>query len=53
MAERLGLTIAVREVSVRDAQEARRLRALGSPTVLVEGQDVDPAARGLRSYGMT
>ena len=42
----LGLEASIREVEVRDAAEATRLRFFGSPTVLVNGQDIDPAIRG-------
>ena len=41
----LGLEASIREVEVRDAGDAARLRFFGSPTVQVNGQDVDPAAR--------
>ena len=41
----LGLDATIREVEVRDAEEAARLRFFGSPTVQVDGEDVDPAVR--------
>ena len=42
----LGVRASIREVEVRGAEEAVRLRFFGSPTVQVNGQDVDPAFRG-------
>ena len=42
----------VRVVEVRDEHDARRLRFLGSPTVRVDGQDVDPAAAGRDDFGL-
>ena len=41
----LGSEASVREVEVKDEEEATRLRFLGSPTVRVDGVDVEPAAR--------
>ena len=39
-----GLKPDVRLVNVPDEEAARRLRFLGSPTILVGGRDVDPQA---------
>lgn len=49
----LGLDAAIREVEVRDAEEAARLRFFGSPTVQVNGQDVDPAVRSRTDYSLS
>ena len=43
----LGVDATIREVEVRYAEEAERLRFFGSPTIHVNGRDVDPAVRGL------
>jgi len=40
----LGLEIEMRLVNVPDTAAARRLRFLGSPTVHVDGLDIDPHA---------
>ena len=37
---------------VRSAGEARALRFLGSPTLRIDGRDVDPAAEGRTDYGI-
>jgi hypothetical protein len=42
----------VQLVRVADDDQARRLRFLGSPTVRVNGADVDPTAAGREDYGM-
>lgn len=42
----------VREVEVRTAAEAESLRFIGSPTVRVNGLDVEPEARTVRHFGM-
>jgi hypothetical protein len=40
----LGAEVEVREVEVRDSADAARLRFPGSPTVRVDGADVEPGA---------
>ena len=42
----------VRLVEVKTADDAQHLRFLGSPTVRVEGTDVDPSAVGATSFGL-
>jgi len=49
----LGLDATIREIEVRDTEAATRLRFFGSPTVQVNGQDVDPAVRGRVDYSFT
>lgn len=48
-----GLDARIREVEVRDAEEAARLKFLGSPTVRVDGQDVDPTVRNRVDYSFS
>lgn len=52
VARDLDVAVEVAEIEVRDADEARRLRFLGSPTVRVEGLDVEPAARESSAFGL-
>ena len=49
----LGVTAIVREVEVKDTEAAARLRFFGSPTVQVEGEDIDPAVRGRTDYSFS
>lgn len=49
----LGIEPEVRLVRVGDSDAARRLRFLGSPTVRVEGVDVDPSARARADYALS
>ena len=49
--ERLGLDAEVVEVEVQRLEDAPRLRFLGSPSVRVNGVDVEPAARTRTDYG--
>ena len=51
--QELGGEWTVDEVSVRDIDQARRLRFLGSPTVLVDGNDIEPARRTDSTFGMS
>lgn len=49
----LGVDADVREVEVASTEEVERLRFLGSPTVHVEGVDIEPARRDDASYAMS
>jgi hypothetical protein len=40
------------EVEVTDAANAQQVGFLGSPSIRVDGQDVEPAAREVRAFGM-
>lgn len=42
----------VQLVEVKTDEEAQRLRFLGSPTVRVDGTDVDPSAVGATTFGL-
>jgi hypothetical protein len=42
----------VRLLRVRDAGEAKRLRFLGSPTVRIEGVDIEPSAADRKDFGL-
>jgi hypothetical protein len=48
----LGLQVPITMVPVPDAATAQRLAFLGSPTVRVDGLDVDPAARTMSGWSM-
>jgi hypothetical protein len=47
-----GVAATLTLVPVRNDEEAQRLRFLGSPTVRVDGQDVDPTAATRHDFGM-
>ena len=48
----MGLTAEVVEVRVADTESAKATRFLGSPTVHVDGVDVEPAARTASQFGV-
>ena len=47
----LGVDATVEEVQVQNTEDAERLRFLGSPSVRVDGVDIEPAARSSTGYG--
>jgi hypothetical protein len=46
-----GIEIPVEEVEVTDAATAHELGFLGSPSIRIDGLDVEPEARGLQTFG--
>lgn len=48
----LGSDAKVRAVEVLDEDEAERLRFLGSPTIRVDGRDVEPGADDRRDFAL-
>lgn len=48
-----GLTTSVQTRLVADPEQAQRERFLGSPTIRVDGRDVDPDANRRRDYGLS
>ncbi|MEO6836610.1 MAG: hypothetical protein ABI231_12000 [Candidatus Tumulicola sp.] len=42
----------VNEIEIADAAWAARHRFLGSPSIRIDGDDIDPAARARRTYGL-
>jgi Thioredoxin domain len=51
VAASLGIQIDLSMVLVKTAQQAHEMRFLGSPTVLVNGLDMDPSARHSTAFG--
>ncbi len=48
----LGLAAEVEEIHVRSQADAERLRFLGSPSIRVDGVDIEPCARSHVEYGL-
>jgi len=53
VAAELGIAIELTEVLVSTEEEAEAHRFLGSPTVQVNGLDLDPAMRTQTAFGFT
>ncbi len=47
----LKVRAALQEVPVTTQEEADAFRFLGSPTVHIDGRDIDPAVRDSMAYG--
>jgi hypothetical protein len=47
-----GVSDPVRLLRIDDDRSAQAERFLGSPTLRIDGRDVDPAAAGRRDYGL-
>ena len=52
VAQDMGIPVEMDKVSVTSQAQAEKLRFLGSPTVQINGQDVEPAARHLSDFGI-
>ena len=52
-ARQMGIEIRLESVVVRNDEEARRFRHIGSPTVQVNGLDIEPDARGIEQFGLS
>lgn len=48
----LGLDYALEEITIETPAEAEELRFYGSPTIKVEGQDLEPGADQEKSPGL-
>ena len=53
VAAELEIAPEIREVEIRDDADAKRLRFLGSPTVRVNGIDIDPEAVARTDYAFS
>jgi hypothetical protein len=53
VAQDMGIAIEIAQVLVTTQDQADEHRFLGSPTVQVNGQDIEPAARKASSFGFT
>ena len=53
VAQDMGIAIQVNLVLVASQDEADALHFLGSPTVQINGQDIDPTARAATAFGFT
>lgn len=52
VAQEMGISIRVRKILVRSSEQATDLKFLGSPTVHINGLDIDPAARDSTYFGL-
>ena len=52
-AKEMGIAIDLKHVVVGTPEEAKEHHHIGSPTVQIEGLDIDPGARDLEQFGVT
>lgn len=52
-AKEMGIAIALQHVIVSTPAEAKEHRHIGSPTVQIEGLDIEPGARDIAQFGIT
>jgi hypothetical protein len=48
----LGIAVTTNRVLISSPDQAAELRCLGSPTVQINGIDIEPAARGSINFGL-
>ena len=53
VAQNLDIPVNIEMVMVGTQEQARQLRFLGSPTVQIEGLDIEPSARDSLAFGLT
>jgi len=53
IAAEMGITIDFKHVVVRTPEEAKEQRLIGSPTVQINGIDIEPQARDITQFGIT
>ena len=53
VARTMGISIAIEQILVETPEQAQTLAFLGSPTVKVEGHDIEPEARSRLDFGLT
>jgi len=50
--DELGIPGPIRRILVRDDDEAERLRFIGSPTIRVDGRDLEPEVDRAEDFGL-
>jgi len=53
VAQDLNISVNIEMVTVGTQEQARELRFLGSPTVHIDGLDIEPSARDSVAFGLT
>ena len=53
VAQNMGIAVRINQILVASQKQADELHFLGSPTVQIDGQDIDPTARAAGAFGFT
>ena len=52
-ASEMGISIEFEHVVIQTQDEAKLFRHIGSPTVQINGKDIEPDARVIKRFGLT
>jgi hypothetical protein len=52
-ADEMGIGVNFKHVVIKTPEEAKEYRHIGSPTVQINGLDIDPEARDIEQFGIT
>lgn len=52
-AKNLGIKISLESIVVKTQGQAEEYRHIGSPTVQINGLDIEPGARDVKQFGLT
>jgi len=53
VANEMGITVFLEHIVIKTRDDAVAYRHIGSPTVRINGLDIDPGARGINQFGIT
>lgn len=51
--EEEGIDVKIEKILVESEEKAEELKFIGSPTIRIDGKDVDPTAEQRKNYGLT
>lgn len=51
--DKMGIKAQINTILIRNSEQAREYKLFGSPTVLVNGLDIDPRVRNQQWFGIT
>ena len=53
IANEFGLEITIEKVLIETVDQAKKHRLIGSPTIQINGLDIEPEVRNLEQFGLT
>ncbi len=53
IAEEMGITVDIEDILIQTMDDAQKYRHIGSPTVQINGLDIDQTAREVTQFGLT
>lgn len=46
----VGLAVKYEVINVKSTEEAQKYKFAGSPSIQIDGEDIDPRAKGIKTY---